>query len=239
MTEKISHNETADTLSFRQWRKIVVSYLVMPLILLLCGGDFGWWQAWVYSLILVVAGIVGHMWAEYRHPGIITARQSAKSFHHAKPWDKILAPLMAISIVIPLLIVAGLDHRYQLSPEFPLWLNILGLLFVALGYGFASWAMAENRFFISVVRIQHERGHQVCDTGPYQFVRHPGYTGSLLPLFGIALALGSVWTLIPALLATLITIIRIMLEDKTLQQELPGYRDYAQRVRYRLLPGLF
>jgi protein-S-isoprenylcysteine O-methyltransferase Ste14 len=99
--------------------------------------------------------------------------------------------------------------------------------------------LAENRFFSSVVRIQIERGHVVCDTGPYRFVRHPGYAGSILPLLGIVLALGSVWTLIPAAVALVITAIRTVLEDKTLQEELPGYRDYARRVRFRLIPGVY
>jgi len=79
----------------------------------------------------------------------------------------------------------------------------------------------------------------VCDSGPYRFVRHPGYAGNILPLFGIALALGSVWTLISAGVALIITVIRTVLEDKTLQEELPGYRDYARRVRYRLIPGVY
>ena len=91
----------------------------------------------------------------------------------------------------------------------------------------------------SVVRIQTDRGHLVCDTGPYRFVRHPGYAGGMLSLFGIVLALGSVWTLIPAAVAAIIGVIRTALEDQTLQEELSGYRDYAQRVRYRLIPGIY
>jgi protein-S-isoprenylcysteine O-methyltransferase Ste14 len=79
----------------------------------------------------------------------------------------------------------------------------------------------------------------VCDTGPYRFVRHPGYSGNILPLFGIALALGSVWTLIPAVVTTIISVIRTGLEDQTLQEELSGYRDFAQRVRYRLIPWIY
>ena len=110
---------------------------------------------------------------------------------------------------------------------------------ISLGYAFASWAMAENRFFSSVVRIQMDRGHEVCDTGPYRLVRHPGYAGSIPPLFGIVLALGSTWALIPAAVATVITLVRTVLEDRTLQEELPGYRDYAKRVPYRLIPGLY
>jgi len=138
-----------------------------------------------------------------------------------------------------MVIVAGLDHRYNWSPEFPLWLSVIGFILIAFGYAFAALAVVENRFFSSVVRIQTERGHVVCDTGPYRFVRHPGCAGNILPLFGIILALGSVWTLIPATVATIITIIRTALEDQTLQEELLGYRDYAQRVRYRLIPGIY
>ena len=166
-------------------------------------------------------------------------RQNKESLQNAKAWDKVLAPLMAVSISYPMVIVAGLDHRYDWSPEFPLWLIVTGFILIALGYTFAAWAIAENRFFSSVVRIQTERGHMVCDTGPYRFVRHPGYAGNIFPLFGIVLALESVWTLIPTVLALTITVIRTVLEDRTLQQELPGYRDYARRVRYRLIPGIY
>jgi len=146
---------------------------------------------------------------------------------------------MAVSISFPLVIVAGLDHRFAWSPVFPTWLNIVGLILVAAGYAFGCWALAENRFFSSMVRIQTDRGHVVCDTGPYRTVRHPGYLGNLLPMPGIVLALGSVWTLIPAAAAMIIVVIRTAFEDRTLQQELPGYEDYARRVRYRLIPGIY
>jgi len=135
--------------------------------------------------------------------------------------------------------VAGLDHRYTWSSLFPPWLIVTGFILISLGYAFAAWAFAENRFFSSVVRIQTDRGHAVCDSGPYRFVRHPGYAGSILALFGIVLALGSVWTLVPAVVASIIAVIRTVLEDQTLQKDLPGFRDYAQRVRYRLIPGIY
>jgi len=151
----------------------------------------------------------------------------------------VLAPLMAVSISYPMVIVAGLDHRFNGSIEFSLWLTVIGFMLIAFGYAFAAWAVVENRFFSSVVRIQTERGHVVCDTGPYRFVRHPGYAGNVLALFGIVLALSSVWTLIPAAVATIIAVIRTALEDRTLQEELPGYKDYAQRVRYRVIPGVY
>jgi protein-S-isoprenylcysteine O-methyltransferase Ste14 len=146
---------------------------------------------------------------------------------------------MAIRLTFPLFIVAGFDHYFGWSPEFPIWLNILGFILITFGYAFASWAIIENRFFSSVTRIQKERGHVVCDSGPYRIVRHPGYAGNIPPLVGIVLALGSVWTLIPAIIALIITVIRTTLEDRTLEEELPGYRDYVRRVRYRLIPGVF
>jgi protein-S-isoprenylcysteine O-methyltransferase Ste14 len=157
----------------------------------------------------------------------------------AKAWGKVLAPLMALSVSFPLVILAGLDHRFGWSPVFPLWLIVLGFLLISLGYAFASWALIENRFFSSVVSIQVDRGHEVCDSGPYRIVRHPGYAGNMLALPGLVLALSSMWTLIPAAVALIITVIRTVPEDQTLQNELPGYRDYARRVRYRLIPGIY
>lgn len=231
--------EGAQTVSPRQWIRLVVVYLLIPLILLICGGDLGWWQAWLYSILILVAGIGGRIWAERRHPGLTAERQDKEIFQNAKSWDKVLAPLMAVSISYPMVIVAGLDHRHHWSPEFPLWLSVVGFMLIALGYAFAAWAFAENRFFYSVVCIQPDRGHVVCDTGPYRFVRHPGYAGNILALLGIVLALGSVGALVTAGLATIIAVIRTGLEDQALHKELLGYRDYAQRVRYRLIPGVY
>jgi protein-S-isoprenylcysteine O-methyltransferase Ste14 len=239
MSAKTVSEEAAQAASPRQWIRLVVVYLLIPLILLICGGDLGWWQAWLYSLLILAAGIGGRMWAEQRHPGLTAERQNIENIQNAKAWDKVLAPLMAASIGFPVVIVAGLDHRYNWSPEFPLWLIVIGFILISLGYAFAAWALAENRFFSSVVRIQTDRGHVVCDSGPYRFVRHPGYAGNILPLFGIVLALGSVWTLIPAAVASIITVIRTVLEDQALQEELQGYRDYTRRVRYRLIPGIY
>jgi len=231
--------EAAQTVSPRQWIRLVVVYLLIPLLLFICGGNLGWWQAWLYSMLILAAGIGGRIWAEQRHPGITSERQNVENIQNAKAWDKVLAPLMAVSISYPMVTVAGLDHRYNWSSELPLWVIPIGFVLISLGYAFAAWALAENRFFSSVVRIQTDRGHVVCDSGPYRFVRHPGYTGNILALFGIVLALGSVWTLIPAVIASIITVIRTVLEDQTLQEELSGYRDYARCVRYRLIPGIY
>ena len=223
----------------RLWFSLIFLHLFIPLILLVCGGDFSWWQAWVFSVLIFVAGIGGRILAEKRHPGLLVERATSGKTLNAKPWDKVLAPLMAISLSFPLVIVAGLDHRYEWTPLFPIWINILGLVLIALGYAFAAWAFIENRFFSSTVHIQMDRGHSVCDSGPYRIVRHPGYAGNLLSLAGIIMALDSMWTLIPVVAALVIAVIRTTLEDRTLQEELPGYREYARRVHFRLAPGIY
>ena len=239
MVSKPDNQKAIQTASPHQWISLVVVYLSIPLVLFVCGGDFGWWQAWVYSLLIVAAGIGGRIWAERRHPGLTAERQNTEKIQSTKAWDKVLAPLMALSVVFPLVIVAGLDHRFDWSPLFSLWHIVLGFLLISLGYAFAAWALIENRFFSSVVRIQADRGHVVCESGPYRIVRHPGYAGNILALPGMVLAFSSTWTLIPAAVGLIITVIRTVLEDRALQDELPGYSDYAKRVRYRLIPGIY
>jgi protein-S-isoprenylcysteine O-methyltransferase Ste14 len=138
-------------------------------------------------------------------------------------------------------IIAGLDRgRYHWSDSVPLWLQIAGLAALAAGYGLCLWAMRVNRFFSSVIRIQNDRGQTVVSTGPYAVVRHPGYTAGLIIITASGIALGSwlatgivVITCLPFLLQRAIT------EDRVLQAELPGYADYAERVRWRLLPGIW
>ncbi len=221
------------------WLSLVLVYALITSIPLLCTGDLGWWQAWVYAGTLFIIGVGGRVAAEWRHPGLMAERVKFGKGQQVQPWDRLLSPLMAIAVVIPVLTVAGLDHRFGWSPTFPLWANLLGIVLITLGYSFATWALVENRYFSSTVRIQLDRGHVLCDTGPYRFVRHPGYAGNILPLFGIVLGLGSLWTLIPAAFALFIIFVRTALEDRTLYDELPGYQDYTRRVRYRLIPGLY
>jgi protein-S-isoprenylcysteine O-methyltransferase Ste14 len=221
------------------WFGMIRAWLLVSLTLLVCGGDFGWWQAWAYIVLIFIASIGGHFLAEKRNPGIMVERSGLGIAHNTKSWDKILSKLMAISVTFPLLIVAGLDHRNGWTPLFPTWLNILGLVLTALGYAFVVLALMENRFCSTTVYIQTHREHSVCNSGPYRLVRHPGYAGNIVALPGIVLALGSVWVLIPVVIAMIIIVIRTELEDRTLQEELKGYKDYLQQVRYRLIPGIF
>lgn len=239
MASKTVNQSVLKTANLQHWVGSIIAYLLIPLALLISGWDLAWWQGWFYSVLIIITGIGPRIWAEKRHPGLLAERSKFGKAQNVKSWDKVLSPLMAVSMSYPLVIVAGLDHHFGWSPVFPTWINILGFILIVPGYSFAGWALTENRFFSTVVRIQTERGHMVCDSGPYRIVRHPGYAGNVLALPGIVLALSSVWTTIPVIVALIITVIRTALEDKTLQEELPGYRDYVRRVRYRLIPGVF
>ena len=229
----------AQPASPRQWISVVGVYLFIPLVLLVCGGDFGWWQALglfpadccrrprgAHLGGTAASGVAGRTTKYGECPKCESLGQSTCAIDGAE-------------CEFSTGHCAGLDHRFGWSPVFPLWLIVLGFLLISLGYAFAAWALIENRFFSSVVRIQVDRGHVVCDSGPYRVVRHPGYAGNMLALLGIVLALNSMWTLIPATVALIIAVIRTVLEDQTLQDELPGYRDYARRVRYRLIPWIY
>lgn len=238
VVKKVAPN-SFQTPSPKYWIGLIITHLLIPLVLMISGGDLGWRQGWIYSALIVLTGVGSRIWAEKKHPGLMEERGKFGKTQDVKSWDKVLSPLMAVSMTFPLMIVAGLDHHFGWSFVFPTWLNILGFVLIAVGYTFAGWALVENRFFSSVVRIQTDRGHMVCDSGPYRIVRHPGYAGNILALPGIVLALGSVWTILPVIMALIIAVIRTVLEDKTLQEELPGYPDYVRRVRYRLIPGVY
>jgi protein-S-isoprenylcysteine O-methyltransferase Ste14 len=157
----------------------------------------------------------------------------------AKTWDRVLLSIY-LWIAMAIFVVAGLDvGRFHWSDSVPLWLQVVGLVVFVVSFAFDIWAMAVNNFYSRVVRIQEDRGHHVVTDGPYRFVRHPSYVGSIVSWLCTALALGSWWALLPAVLVGLVFVIRTALEDRTLHKELESYAEYAQRVRYRLVPGVW
>jgi protein-S-isoprenylcysteine O-methyltransferase Ste14 len=171
-----------------------------------------------------------------KNPELIAERGQTKE--NTKSWDKVLTTLITISTLV-MLIIPGLQVRYGWSPRLGWTIQLVGLVVVALGYGLVSWAMASNPFFARTVRIQMDRGQTVASGGPYRYVRHPGYIGMMIYSCASPLALGSLWALIPAVLVVSGFVVRTALEDKTLRAELDGYKGYAARVRYRLLPGVW
>jgi protein-S-isoprenylcysteine O-methyltransferase Ste14 len=156
----------------------------------------------------------------------------------AKRWDRVIMLFYSIFLLV-ILILPGLDAvRFHWS-NVSLIVKILAFIGYIPGSAVAFWAMRENAFLSDIVRIQEDRGHTVCTTGPYKYVRHPMYVGVILIMLCFPFSLGSLYTLIPALIIVILFIIRTALEDKTLQEELSGYKEYAQKVRYRLIPGIW
>ncbi len=212
--------------------------VVVPLFPMLISGQWDWWEAWVYAAVAILGFAISRLLAARAHPDLLAERARFLRQQDAKPWDKILSPLVVLGGgLIPL--VAGFDALFGWSPPFTLPLKILALVIILAGYLLGSYALITNRFFSGVVRIQTERGHQLVSTGPYRWLRHPGYAGGLLTYLATPLLLDSRWTFLPAIFITIVLFIRTHLEDKTLQDELEGYREYARQVPYRLVPGLW
>ena len=156
-----------------------------------------------------------------------------------KKWDKFLLSISA-PIYLIMLIVSGLDSgRFHWSPNLHWSLYILAIILTLFGHSFFLIAKRQNKFFSTVVRIQTERGHTVCDTGLYKIIRHPGYFGMIISTLGFPLLLGSLWSIIPVILSILILVIRTYLEDKTLINELTGYKEYTHKTPYKLIPKVW
>lgn len=172
-----------------------------------------------------------------KNPEMLAERSRPKA--GSKKWDLVILSLFGI-LTLAEYMVAGLDFRNGWSQDFSQGLQIAGLVVAVIGNDLILvWAMVTNAFFVATVRIQKERKHAVVSSGPYQFVRHPGYAGTILFHLATPFLLNSSWALIPVGLSVILLLVRTALEDRTLQSELAGYKDYAARVRYRLLPGVW
>ncbi len=177
------------------------------------------------------------LWLALRRPELAVERADTPA--GAKRWDVFLINAANLQTYFVLLPVAGFDERFGWSPPFPPALQVAGLFIMAAGFAFTIWAMANNPFFSSLVRIQTDRGQTAADGGPYRWIRHPGYLAMIAQNLSVPLALGSLWAWIPASVAAGLLVLRTALEDRTLRKELLGYAGYANRVRYRLLPGIW
>ncbi len=218
------------------WRLLVLT-VVYGGALFGAAGTFRWPEAWAFLAVTVLLTAAYVTVVVRMHPDLVQERVAPPA--DAKRWDRPLVTV--ISVVGPLVIavVAGLDRRFGWSAPVPRAVEAAALAVLAGAGAFTCVAMAANRFFSSVVRIQRERGHAVVQSGPYRLVRHPGYAGSVVHMIATPFALGAPWALAPVLALLALTVLRTRLEDETLQRELDGYRQYASRVRYRLLPGIW
>ena len=236
--EETQPNEIDQKRGVKRW--VLTSLIAVVLLaasLFLSAGTLLWWQAWIYLFTAAIILVLDYVVLVPISPDLLGERSRYQK--GAKTWDELLSRLMATIGPVLILIVSGLDFRNSWSDDFQAWIIVLSMELVLLGGLLALWAMAANRFFVGMVRIQDERGHHVIKSGPYRYIRHPGYLGSLFYILFTSLALASYWALVPAGLTMGVIILRTYLEDKTLAEELAGYEEYTRQVRSRLIPAIW
>jgi protein-S-isoprenylcysteine O-methyltransferase Ste14 len=210
-----------------------VSNLVFTAILFICAGRINYTQGWIFLSANIMSTLMNYF-TIYKNSELLNER--SKLGEGIKSWDKLLLGLSALIYVI-IIVLAGLDSgRFQWTPNFSWIISISGVILLVIGQILFLTARSQNNFFSSVVRIQKDRGHVVCDTGIYKIVRHPGYLGMIISLMGLPLITTSVWSIIPTLIAIILLLIRTSLEDKTLINELDGYVEYTRKTRNKLIP---
>ncbi len=220
--------------------RLAADAALVALLLFVSAGTLSWRRAWVLLAVLLIVRTASAV-AVYRvNPGLLKER-AKMPIHRDQPWtDQVLLLAILIAGFMGLPVIAGLDvFRWQVLPRPAPLLADLGLVLFTLGWGIKGLALRTNAFATAVLRVQRERQHAVVDTGPYAIVRHPFYAGTSLVLVGMGLWLESYASAMFAVVPIACLVIRIKLEEHFLRRALPGYGEYAVRVPYRLLPGVW
>ena len=212
--------------------------IVIGLVILFASaGTLAWINAWIYVGLVIIYHIVSMVVLARVNPELLNERGTVIKAG-TKTFDKLWVAIVPI-FTFGNLVIMGFDAvRYQWS-AMPFWLTYVGIFMFVFAVPIATWAMAVNKFFEWTVRIQDDRQQYVCTSGPYRTIRHPGYIGLIVSLLAYPFILGSWWGFLPNIVLSLIIVVRTALEDRTLQKELPGYVEYAQKVKYRLVPFIW
>jgi protein-S-isoprenylcysteine O-methyltransferase Ste14 len=233
-----SDKKTTSKQGILRWAiQMLISLLTAWVVLFLSAGRLTWPAGWAFFALNALTQVLSSFVLTSRQPGMLAERSKAQA--GTKGWDKFFAPAIVILGSLATFITAGLDARWGWSGPVNNWVWLASFVAAFASQMFVLWAMASNPFFATTVRIQEDRGHHVVNQGPYQFIRHPGYLGSVIYTLLTPLMLASHWTFIPAFLTVVLLVVRTGLEDHTLKAELPGYLSYSGNVRYRLFPGIW
>jgi protein-S-isoprenylcysteine O-methyltransferase Ste14 len=225
-----------DRLLLRFAIRETIGTIIVGVALFWSAGTLAWWPAWAVVAVTFVWTIATGVVIMRTNPDLLAERLGPRK--GGKPWDTAIMGVVALTTLVRL-VVAGLDHRHGWTGDFPQALQIAALAIGVIGYALVVWATGSNAYFSQIVRIQTEREHAVASGGPYRFVRHPGYVGSILYELSLPLLLASWWAFLLGLLNAGLFVVRTALEDRDLQNELDGYKAYTERVRFRLLPGVW
>jgi protein-S-isoprenylcysteine O-methyltransferase Ste14 len=225
------------TLALKAFAFFVFGIVIMALPLFLAAGTLLWAAGWAYLILLYGWLFLGILLLLKYNPGLLAERLQI-SPPQQKAWDKVFVVLLNL-FTFALLVLMPLDAvRFHWS-QMPLWLQVVGAIALVVSFVLMSLVFRENSYLSATVRIQEERGQTVVTTGPYQFVRHPMYAGGFFMFLGTPLLLGSWYGMLLTLLFLPAIIVRAVLEERTLLQELPGYGAYMTQVRYRLIPHVW
>jgi protein-S-isoprenylcysteine O-methyltransferase Ste14 len=217
-------------------RKVLIRIaLILPVlwaVFFIPAGTLAYWEAWVYLAVLLIPFAFAVLYLFKTSPALLERRMQTRE---REPAQRRLISLSLLWFILAF-ILPGLDRRFGWS-DVPVPVVLAADLLVLLGYGIVILAFRENQYASRIVQVEQDQ--QVITTGPYALVRHPMYLGVLLMYAASPLALGSYWALIPALVIVPILVVRIANEEQVLERELPGYPEYRQATRYRLLPGIW
>lgn len=216
--------------------QVLFSLVLMMALFFYSAGTLDLPLVWLYFDVYFISLVANMLIFLKYNPEVIKARSEMLK-GEMKWWDKTYAVLYTL-LLFALPVACGLGVRFQSAP-LGIEYYVLGIILFVAGWSFTSWALAANKFFEGSVRIQKERGHKVVSSGPYAIIRHPGYAGMIVLYFSMPFAFGSLYGLVPALLVAGAFVFRTHFEDEMLQKELKGYKEYAKKVRFRLLPGLW
>jgi protein-S-isoprenylcysteine O-methyltransferase Ste14 len=221
----------------RFWAGSAITGLLMGEALFISAGTLQWLHGWLLLAVLVGGALVTSAWLSRVNPDVFVAL-TRRPGEGTKVWDRVMQWVLPLSF-FGVLIVASLDDgRFHWTPA-PPWAVLAGYVLLLAGTFGVGWAQAVNRHYDPIRRIQPDRDHHVVTAGPYASVRHPEYIFGTAQTFGVALALGSWWALLPAAWVAALLAVRTFVEDATLKRELPGYATFATQVRYKWIPGVW
>ena len=215
--------------------KTVIGLAIMAALLFVPAGTIGWPQAWVLLTEMGVSGVLISAWLYVHDPALLAQRMASPVQREQVAWDRIIMICMLLFFV-GWLVIIGLDAVRFRASHIPVWAQGVGAAGILVSQYVFWLVFRANSYAAPVVKIQKDRGHAVVTTGPYGYVRHPMYAGAILLLLGIPLLLGSWFGLALAPIIVVGFAVRAVLEERTLSAQLPGYADYAARVRYRFVP---
>jgi protein-S-isoprenylcysteine O-methyltransferase Ste14 len=215
--------------------RFIMMYIFMALALFLPAGTIFWLQGWIYIAIMITFSTSLLTYLSKKDPELLKSRAKTKT---TESWDKKIG-FIGTPFFIFMYILPGFDAvRFQWS-KLPFYVNIIGFIGMIIAVVTFSLVLRENAYLSRVVEIQEERGHKVITTGPYKIVRHPMYVAVIVLYISHCIALGSLFALIPCACIIITIIFRTIREDKMLHEQLDGYKEYAQKTRYKLIPGIW